>query len=593
MNVLGISGHYHDAAAALVVDGQVVAAAAEEAFSRVKHDPALPTQAIEYCLRAGGIGPGQLDAVAYHGKPITTFVRILRTHLQVAPRGVGTFCRAMPEWFRDKLWVGYEIDRVLRELGHVEPVPLHFTEHHESHAASAFLPSPFERAAVLTFDGVGEWATTSIGVGSGAELEIVEELQFPHSIGLLYAAFTEYCGFRVNSGEYKLMGLAPYGSPVYRARILDDLVELHDDGSLRLDLRYFSFLNGRRMTNRRFADLFDGPRRSPESEITQRHMDVARSIQDVTEEIVLRIARHAHEMTGASDVCLAGGVALNCVANGRLLREGPFERVWVQPASSDAGGALGAALLVSNRSGALRRADGIHDAMSGSALGPEFDDEEIASHLDAIGASYRTFADTAERARSIATWLDDGLVVALFLGRMEFGPRALGHRSIIADPRDPEMAQRLNERVKRRESFRPFAPAVLEESAGDWFRPSVSSPYMTLVTQVSPDAPSALPSVTHVDGSARVQTVGRTDHPEFHEIIAAFDALTGCPVVVNTSFNVRGEPIVCTPADAYRCFMGTDIDVLVLGSHVVMSSDRRPLVETGRIDAMTERRYGS
>jgi carbamoyltransferase len=594
VNILGISAFFHDSAAALVVDGKLVAAAQQERFSRRKHDADFPSEAIAYCLRRGDVGAGGIDAVAFYEKPITTFSRLLSTYLQVSPRGFGMFRQAMPLWLRDKLWVRYHLDRGLRDLGHRCPKRVLFPEHHESHAASAFFPSPFPSAAVLTFDGVGEWATSSIGAGRGNTITIERQLDFPHSIGLLYSAFTGHCGFRVNSGEYKLMGLAPYGEPTYVGRILDELVDLRDDGSFHLDMRCFGFLSGDRMTNARFDRLFDGPARVPEAEITQRELDLARSIQVVTEEIVLRLAREAARLTGERRACLAGGVALNCVANARLRRDGPFDEVWVQPAAGDAGGAVGAALYAWHQvEGGERRVDGAGDGMSGCALGPRFATDEIRRFLDGAGASYRPCPDRSERARAVAGLIAAGKVVALFTGRMEFGPRALGQRSILADARSPEMQSVLNERTKARESFRPFAPAVLEERAADWFDLDGPDPYMTFVADVAvrhrvPEGDrrggpldvwaarirSDVPAVTHVDHSARVQTVSQDTSPELHAILRAFEDLTGCPMVINTSFNVRGEPIVCTPDDAWRCFMGTGIDHLVLEDCLLDKADQ-------------------
>jgi carbamoyltransferase len=593
VNILGVSAFYHDSAAALVSDGELVAAAQEERFTRVKHDDSFPVNAIRYCLREGGVGPEGIDAVAYYDKPITTFVRLLRTYLRVGPTGMRSFQAAMPLWMRKKLWIPYLIERGLRDLGYDMPDRLWFTEHHESHAASAFFPSPFESAAVLTFDGVGEWATTTIGVGDGNRIKLERELSFPNSLGLLYSAFTQHCGFRVNSGEYKLMGLAPYGEPRYADRILDELIDLREDGSFQMNMRYFGFLGGLTMTNKRFEDLFDGPSREPESEITRREMDLARSIQEVTEEIVLRIARHAADLTGQRDACLAGGVALNCVANGRLQREGPFERIWIQPASGDAGGAVGAALYGWYQIGDNPRSAGAADGMHGAYLGPAFSDDEIGAYLDANGYPHTLIEDEREWAGGIAELVADGGVVGLFTSRMEFGPRALGHRSIIGDPRSPEMQSVMNLKIKYRESFRPFAPAVLAERAADWFDLDVESPYMMLVAPVSSalrspnggppsddlrewvnEVRSQIPAVTHVDYSARLQTVNREQSPAFHEILTAFEARTGCPVLINTSFNVRGEPIVCTPEDAYRCFMRTEMDHLVLGRHLLSKANQ-------------------
>jgi carbamoyltransferase len=589
VNILGISAFYHDAAAALVRDGELVAAAQEERFTRVKHDERLPVNAIAYVLQAGNVGRNDIDAVVYYDKPISTFARLLRTYFKLGVTAHASAQKALPLWIRRKLWISYQIERGIRDLGYRMPRRSWYLEHHQSHAASAFFPSPFESAAVLTFDGVGEWATSSIGHGQGNRITLQRQLHYPNSIGLLYSAFTYFCGFRVNSGEYKLMGLAPYGEPAYVDRILDNLVDVRDDGSFRMDMRYFDFLGGLTMTNGRFDALFDGPPRPPESDITTREMDIARSIQVVTEEIVLRMARFAAEVTGERSACLAGGVALNCVANGRLLRDGPFDNLWIQPAAGDAGGAIGAALhgwhqILENP----RAVDGRRDGMKGSYLGPEFGDDEIEAYLRTNGYAYERIDDRAEWARQIARLVAAEQVVGLFTGRMEFGPRALGHRSIIGDPRSPAMQSTMNLKIKYRESFRPFAPAVLAERASELFDLDVESPYMMIVapvaehlrrpstTQRSEDllawvneVRSDLPAITHVDHSARVQTVSREQSPDFHAIISAFDDLTGCPVVINTSFNVRGEPIVCTPEDAYRCFMRTEMDALVLGSFVL------------------------
>jgi carbamoyltransferase len=598
VDVLGISGFYHDAAAALVRDGVVVAAAQEERFTRLKHDPAFPIHAIEYCLREAGTPPDGLGAVAYYDKPLSTFVRILRSYAAAGPRGLRTIPEALPTWLRRKLWIPHAIEKGLRDLGWTPPEATYFSEHHVSHAAAAFYPSPFDSAAVLTFDGVGEWATSSIGVGRGRHLELLSELRFPDSLGLLYSAFTYQAGFRVNSGEYKLMGLAPFGRPVYRDRILDDLVDLADDGSFTVDLGYFDYLAGRKMTGKWFDQLFDGPPREPEGPITQRECDLARSVQEVVEEIVLRMARHAHRTTGEERAVLAGGVALNCVANGRLLREGPFSELWVQPAAGDAGSAIGCALWTWHEVlGNPRHADGTSDGMSGCYLGPSFDADGIAAALEAEGRPHTRLRDPDERARRIAELLDGGEVVGVFQGRMEFGPRALGHRSILADPRSPTMQRVLNDKIKHRESFRPFAPAVLADHAAEWFDLDHPSPYMLLVAQVAAshrvsggDASdpgddvfarlavvrSDVPAVTHVDGSARVQTVDADRAPAFHRILAAFHERTGCPVLINTSFNVRGEPIVCTPEEAYRCFMTTDMDWLVLEDCLLSRHDQPP-----------------
>jgi len=597
MKILGISAFYHDSAAALLVDGDIVAAAQEERFTRKKHDAAFPEHAIAYCLQRGAVGREGVDAVVYYDKPITTFVRLLKTYLRVGPKGIRSFSSAMPTWTREKLWIPYEIERGLQRIGSRLPKDLWFTEHHESHAASAFFPSPFERAAILTFDGVGEWATSSVGVGEGNRIELQRQLNFPNSLGLLYSAFTYFCGFRVNSGEYKLMGLAPYGEPVYVDRIFEHLIDLRPDGSFRMEMKYFNYLSGLTMTNRRFAELFDGPARKPESEITKRELDLAASIQVVTEEIVLSMARAAAESTGARDACLAGGVALNCVANGRLLREGPFERIWIQPAAGDAGGAVGAALYGWHQIlGNPRDVDGLHDRMQGAYLGPRFETDEIAAWLDEHGYPYER-VEGQPRAERIARSIADGEVVGLLQGRMEFGPRALGHRSIVGDPRSPAMQSIMNLKIKYRESFRPFAPAVLDDQASKYFEiePGVESPYMLLVADVRPEwrvddthdharsadlrtwvneIRSTIPAVTHVDFSARLQTVARESSPDFHAIIEAFDRLTGCPVVINTSFNVRGEPIVCTPEDAYRCFMRTEMDTLVLEDCILSKRDQ-------------------
>ncbi len=594
--ILGISAFYHDSAAALVIDGDAIAAAQEERFTRKKHDARFPAAAVAYCLREAGITPEQIDYVAFYDKPLTKFERLLETYLTFAPRGLRSFTRAMPVWLKEKLFSR----RLLR--GHLGAcrAPLVFLDHHESHAASAFFPSPFDEAAILTLDGVGEWSTTCQGVGRGNAIELTRHLPFPHSVGLLYSAFTAYCGFRVNSGEYKLMGLAPYGRPVYADAIYRHLLDLKPDGSFRLDMAYFNFAHGLTMTGRRFHRLFGGPPRRPESDLEQRHMDLAASIQAVTEEILLRMARDWHARTGLKNVVLAGGVALNCVANGRLLREGPFANVWIQPAAGDAGGALGAALFVWHQLLENPRVASRSDAQKGSLLGPAFGPAEIARFLNQVEAPCHSFGDEEELLRHTARLLADGKVVGWFQGRMEFGPRALGARSILGDPRSPRMQATLNRKIKFRESFRPFAPIVLAEHAYRWFdlEPGQESPYMLLVAPVraehrlpldaaqrhtlsaDPDlrrrvnvVRSTIPAVTHVDYSARLQTVDAGRNPRLHRLLEHFHERTGCPVLVNTSFNVRGEPIVCTPQDAYRCFLATDMDALALGDVVLHRED--------------------
>ena len=575
MTVLGLSCFYHDAAACLVRDGEIVAAAQEERFTRVKHDAEFPTHAVAYCLEAGGITASDLDAVAFYDKPFLTFERLLETYLACVPAGLPSFLKAMPVWLKKKLWTP---DLIARELDYDGPVL--FTEHHESHAASAFYPSPFERAAFLTADGVGEWATTSYGTGEGNHLRIAAELHFPHSLGLLYSAFTYFCGFRVNSGEYKLMGLAPYGEPRYVERIRDELIDLKPDGSFRLNLDYFTFPVGLTMTGKRFEKLFDGPRRTPEGPLTQREMDLARSVQVVTEEAMLNLTHHVHRETGETNLCLAGGVALNCVANGRLLREGPFERIWIQPAAGDAGGALGAALLTYYERSEAQRSVAPEDSMQGSHLGPAFSPDQIEAVLEREGIPFERLDEAALLDRT-AELLADGQVVGWFQGRAEFGPRALGHRSILADPRGRDVQRVVNLKIKFRESFRPFAPSVLEERAADLFDLDADSPYMLLVAPVR-DAQtggegldrrhhtdSSIPAVTHVDGSARVQTVSEARSPLYYRLLRAFEARTGCPVLVNTSFNVRGEPIVGSPEDAIRVFRRTHMDALALGPFLV------------------------
>jgi len=602
VRILGISCYYHDAAACLVDDGSIVAAAQEERFSRKKHDERFPVNAVRFCLSEGGIGESPfgaaLDAVVFYDKPLLKFHRILETYLTTAPRGIRSAAQALPLWLREKLWVPPRIEKALLDCGIRSAPPLYFTPHHESHAASAFYPSPFERAAILTLDGVGEWATTAIGAGRDRKIELLSEIDFPHSLGLLYSAFTTFCGFKVNSGEYKLMGLAPYGRPTYVDAIRKELIDLLEDGSFRLNLEYFGYLDGLTMTNQRFARLFGGPARTPEGRITRREMDLARSIQEVTEDAVLKLARQARKLTGERFLCLAGGVALNCVANGRLLREGVFEDLWIQPAAGDAGGALGAALaLAHNHFEAPRTVVAGRDSMRAALLGPTFSRIEIRDYLDRHGYPCLELSES-EWADRIAELLAAGKVVGLCDGRMEFGPRALGGRSILGDPRSPRMQSLMNLKIKFRESFRPFAPAVLEEKAAEYFELDRPSPYMLLVAPVREGRRrrlqgdeeqvddllevvnrqrSDIPAVTHVDYSARVQTVNRDEHPRFHAILEAFERRTGCAVLVNTSFNVRGEPIVCTPEDAYRCFRRTEMDALVLGQFLLARKGQPPV----------------
>lgn len=593
MNILGISAFYHDSAAALIQSGRITAAAQEERFTRKKHDHNFPLNAVKYCLAEGGIEKDKLDAVAFYDKPITKFARIMETYFSVAPKGLRPFMMAVPLWIKQKLWIPLQIEKALESCDVQPPDHLFFLEHHESHAASAFFPSPYKSAAILTMDGVGEWATSTIGIGKDNKIEILKEIRFPHSLGLLYSAFTYYTGFRVNSGEYKLMGLAPYGKPKYVDTILDNLVDLKSDGSFRLNMAYFGYLDSLRMTNEKFSALFGGPPRKPESDLTKREMDIARSIQVVTEEIVLRMVRFTHELTGEKNICLAGGVALNCVSNGRLLREGPFDDIYIQPASGDAGGALGAALFVWHMAYKKPRAvDGINDLMQGSYLGPGFEEKELEAFLNYKGYPAIKL-DENEWASTIAELIAHDKVVGLFQGRMEFGPRALGARSIIGDARSPKMQSVMNLKIKYRESFRPFAPSCLEERVSDYFELDRPSPYMLLVANVKKERciprdisqqsavterinemRSDIPAVTHVDYSARVQTVNRKNNPRYHDLIKAFEDLTGYGIIINTSFNVRGEPIVCTPEDAYRCFMRTEMDYLILGSYLLKKDDQ-------------------
>jgi len=597
MHILGVSAFYHDSAAALLTDGDITAAAQEERFTRIKHDAGFPAHAIEFCLGEAGIGLGDVDFVVFYDKPFLKFERLLETYLAFAPKGFKSFKTAIPVWLKEKL---FQKDLLRKRFKAFDENfdwqnKLLFAEHHQSHAASAFFPSPFEDAVVLTMDGVGEWATTSVAMGSGNRLDMVKEIHFPHSLGLLYSAFTYYTGFKVNSGEYKVMGLAPYGEAKYKDLILEKLMDVKEDGSFRLDQSYFDYCTGLRMTNAKFDDLLGGPARAPEESLTQKHMDLAASVQAVTEEIVLRLTRSLAKETGAENLCLAGGVALNCVANGQVLRDGAFENVWVQPAAGDAGGALGAALAAHHLfEGQPRRATG-KDAMKGAFLGPAYEQADIETRLSAAGATFETLNDP-NLIDATAAALEDGKAVGWFQGRMEFGPRALGGRSILGDPRSPSMQKTLNLRVKYRESFRPFAPSVLREDLTDWFEMDSDSPYMLMVADVvanrrreMSDAEknlfgidklnvprSEIPAVTHVDYSARIQTVHAETNPLYSALISRFKERTGCPVLINTSFNVRGEPIVCSPEDAFRCFMGSDIEVLVVGNVILRKEDQDP-----------------
>jgi carbamoyltransferase len=598
MNILGISAYYHDAAACLVRDGEIIAAAQEERFTRKKHDAQFPVNAIIYCLKEAGIEPHEVNYVVFYEKPFLKFERLLETYLAYAPRGFKSFAVSLPIWLKDKLFQKSVITKALKNIlgGKIDwSQRLLFSEHHLSHAASAFFPSPFEEAAVLTMDGVGEWTTTSLAIGKGNQLSVVKEIQFPHSIGLLYSAFTYYIGFKVNSGEYKLMGLAPYGEPKYADLIKKHLIDIKEDGSFSLNMSYFNYATGLTMTSAKFNDLFGSPPRKPESELTSREMDLAASIQAVTEEVLIKLARGINKETGLKNLCLAGGVALNCVANGKLLRAGIFENIWIQPASGDAGGALGAALgayhLLLNQPRSQHH--GI-DGMKGSYLGPQYSQEEVERQLESAGAVFELL-DEDEMIERTAQALADGKAIGWHQGRMEFGPRALGARSIIADPRSSTMQKLLNLKVKYRESFRPFAPSVLREDVENWFEIGIDSPYMLLVADIVKEKRiqmtgaqealfgieklniprSEVPAVTHVDYSARIQTVHPKTNPRYHKLIKRFKGLTGCPVLVNTSFNVRGEPIVSTPEDAFKCFMGTDIDLLVIGNYCLIKTDQK------------------
>ena len=600
--ILGISAFYHDSAAALIVDGKIVAAAQEERFTRKKHDSGFPDNAIEYCLEEAGLKPDDLDYVGFYDKPLVKFERLLETYLAFSPKGLRSWLTLLPNWLRTRL----HLPRVIKKgLGRQYSRRIVFPEHHESHAASAFFPSPFPEAAILTVDGVGEWATASYGWGKDNRIELTHEMHYPHSLGLLYTAFTYYCGFRVNSGEYKLMGLAPYGEPKYTDRILEHLVDLKPDGSLRMQLDYFNFCQGLTMTSSKFHRLFDGPPRAPESPLTQKHMDIAASIQAVTENSMLKMAHHVHQATGMNKLCLAGGVALNCVANGRILREGPFDEVWIQPAAGDAGGALGVALLIWHQLLDNPRPHDQLDYQGGSDLGPEFSNQQVQQFLDSANAVYQKFDDADQLCHEVAKLIADENVIGWMQGRMEFGPRALGRRSILGDARSTRMQSVMNLKIKFRESFRPFAPSVLEERVDEYFdmRPGEQSPYMLLVADVKPDKRleldetelatqgldqlkiqrSHVPAITHVDNSARVQTVDPVRHGRYYKLIKAFEEQTGSPVLINTSFNVRGEPIVCTPEQAYRCFMATNMDVLVI-EDFVLKKQQQPDAENHGLD---------
>lgn len=594
MFILGISAFYHDSAACIIKDGEIIAAAQEERFTRKKHDYNFPQKAIEYCLKEAGINATQLDLVAFYDKPFLKFERLLETYLTYAPVGFQSFIKAIPLWIKEKLWMKEMIKDKLGYQGKVI-----FPEHHESHAASAFYPSPFQKAAIITMDGVGEWTTTSFGIGDGNNIQLLADIKFPHSLGLLYSAFTYYTGFKVNSGEYKVMGLAPYGEPKYKKLIYDHLIDVKEDGSFRMNMEYFNYCQGLTMTNEKFHKLFGGPPRVPETKLTQKEMDLARSLQEVTEEIVLKIGNHVYKETGLKDVCLAGGVALNCVANGRLLREGPFENIWIQPASGDAGGALGAALIgwykYHNKP---RTADRKTDQQKGSYLGPQFSDDEINSFIKEKNLVAKKY-DEDELIKIVADLIANEKVIGWFYGRMEFGPRALGARSIIGDARSPKMQATMNIKIKFREGFRPFAPSVLYEKVSEYFEIDKESPYMLLVADVKKErrrkmtedeeklwgieklnvVRSDIPAITHVDYSARLQTVHKETNPRYYKLIEQFEKNTGYAVIINTSFNVRGEPIVCTPEDAYKCFMRTNIDYLVLGNYLLAKEDQTPLKE--------------
>jgi carbamoyltransferase len=602
MYILGISAYYHDSAACIIYEGEVIAAAQEERFTRIKHDKNFPLHAIKYCIEASGIDPSDIENVVFYEKPFLKFERLLETYLAFAPKGFRSFAAAMPVWIKEKLFQKYNLVKSLESIFTDDidwSEKLLFSEHHLSHAASAFYPSPYKNAAVLTLDGVGEWTTTSLAIGRGKELTVLKEILFPHSLGLLYSAFTYYTGFKVNSGEYKVMGLAPYGEPKYEDLIKSHLIDIKADGSFKLDMSYFDYCIGLTMTNSKFHDLFGGPPRKPEADLSQREMDLAASIQKVAEEVIVKLAKNIASETGEKNLCLAGGVALNCVANGILVKEKVFENIWIQPAAGDAGGALGAALvawhIVHNKD---RNPYPDQDAMNGSYLGPEYSDEEIKHFLDNSGAKFYKY-DEVELMQKVVKSLSQEKAVGWFQGRMEFGPRALGNRSIIADPRSKLMQRQLNLKVKYRESFRPFAPSILSEDVSEWFEQEEASPYMLLVSNVRQNKcyemnkqqknlfgieklnvpRSQVPAITHVDYSARIQTVHQHTNPKYHALISYFKNATSCPILVNTSFNVRGEPIVCSPYDAFRCFMGTELDVLVLGNYLLYKSDQNPALE--------------
>jgi len=592
MNILGISAFYHDSAACLVIDGKIISAAQEERFTRKKHDYRFPVNAARFCLEYSNLKIRDVDIIAFYDKPFLKFERLLETYLTYAPVGIKSFIKAMPLWIKQKLWIK---DLIKKELGYEGEII--FPEHHESHAASAFYPSPFSDAAILTLDGVGEWTTTSYGIGEGNKINLIADIKYPHSIGLLYSAFTYFTGFRVNSGEYKVMGLAPYGKPKYVDVIMNELIDLKDDGSFKMNMKYLNYNTGLTMTNNKFAKLFGGPARKPELELTQREMDLARSIQEVTEEIMLRMARHVKKETGKNKLCLAGGVALNCVANGKILRENIFDDIWIQPAASDAGGALGAAFFAWYQYlGNERKVSGNDDSQKGSYLGPEFNDEVVKSFLDSNNLLYEKLEED-EVIEKTAGFINDQKVIGWFQGRMEFGPRALGNRSIIGDARSPGMQKKMNHKIKYRESFRPFAPSVLEEKVSEYFDIHTPSPYMLLVADVQKNKRkqmteeenrlfgieklsikrSEIPAVTHVDYSARIQTVNGKHNLKYYKLLKKFDEKYNCPVIINTSFNVRGEPIVCTPEDAYKCFMRTEMDYLVMGNFILNKEDQKPL----------------